>query len=126
MKKHLLQMASAASLAACLALPGLAQADVCRKIDYKFAAKVYDQVVLHTANSYIYARDAACILKHVKFASEQEKIGVYLAGKLSDPENVNYLLKAVKMQHVRDKISQAALAAQPPPPPPPSTRPPPP
>lgn len=126
MSKRMKQMAAAASLAACLVLPGIAQADVCRKIDYKFATKVYDQVVTYTSNIKVNARDAACILRNVTFSNEQERIGVYLATRLRDPENINWMLKEVKMQVVRDKIIEAARDNQnqddntPPPPPPPS------
>ena len=100
---------AASSIFACLALPAIASADVCSKIDFTFASNVYDQVVLYTQNRDIYASDAACILRHIPFASTQEEVGVYLTKHLIDPDNINKMLDEVTYESTKESITKAAL-----------------
>lgn len=102
----------ATSLFSCIALPGLASAEICSKIDFTFGSKVYDQVVLYAGNSSVTSRDAACVLKQVSFASEQERIGEYLIPRLSDPHNINLLIDAVDFQSTKDALTKAGIASQ--------------
>ena len=110
--KNTLFATLAAALLSCVALPGLASAEICSKIDFTFSSKVYDQVVLYAGNSSVTSRDAACVLKQVSFAGEQERIGKYLIPKLSDPQNINLMLDAVDFQSTKDALTQAGIEAQ--------------
>ncbi len=97
------------SLLACIALPGIASAGICEKIDYTFSSKVYDQVVLYAQNSVVYASDAACVLSKIAFPSEQEKIGVYLTSRIIDPDNINLMLDAVTFSSTKESITKAGI-----------------
>ena len=110
--KNTLFATLAAALLSCIALPGLASAEICSKIDFTFSAKVYDQVVLYAGNSSVTSRDAACVIKQVSFAGEQEKIGKYLIPRLSDPQNINLLIDAATFQSTKDELTKAGIENQ--------------
>ena len=108
LKTHILAILTT-SLFSCIALPGIASADICEKIDYTFSSKIYDQVVLYAQNSVVYASDAACVLSKIAFPSVQEKIGVYLTSRIVDPENINLMLDAVTFSSTKESITKAGI-----------------
>lgn len=81
--------------------------NVNNKIDYTFASKVLDQVKLYVGNSYIYAADAAAILKKVDFTSYQEEIGTYLCPKVIDRDNIHLLINTPDFQSTKDALIRA-------------------
>lgn len=110
--KNTLFATLAAALLSCIALPGLASAEICNKIDFTFDSKVMDQVRLYAGNSSVTARDAACVLKKLDFASTQEEVGVYLIPRLVDPQNIDLLINAVDFQSTKDALTKAGIENQ--------------
>ena len=99
----------AASLFACVAIPGFASAGICDKIDYTFSSKIMSQVKLYAGNSAVTASDAACVLRKLNFPSDQEEVGIYLSSRLVDPHNIDVMLEAVTFSSTRESITKAVL-----------------
>lgn len=101
---------AASAIFACMALPSLASANICDKIDYTFPSKLMDQVKLYAQNSSVDANDAACVLRRISFPSHQEEVGIYLSGVIVDPENIDVMINAVTFPSTKEAITKAALA----------------
>lgn len=79
------------------------------KIDYTFSSKVMDQVRLYVGDAYLYASDAAEILKKSTFTSVQQEIGTYLCPRIADRENLNVFINAPTFSSVRESLVQACM-----------------
>ncbi len=99
-----------AAMLSLAALPTLAFADVCEKINYSDQTKIYAQVTRHVnGNSSITAKDAACILKNVASTDDQEKIGTYLGTHLKNSDKLDDMLNSVQDRRTRNNIERAVL-----------------
>ena len=97
-----------ASFLALTALPALATADVCEKINFTAQNTIYEQVTKQVRNKdTVTAKDAACIVKNISDRNTQEKVGIYLAKRLENPNKLDTLLDAVNDRYVRNNIESA-------------------
>gem|GEM_PF-6090195 len=83
--------------------------NVHQKIDYTFPGKIMEQVRLYIGNSYIYASDAAAILKKIDFPNYQKEVGAYLCPKIADRENLDVFIKAPDFPDVQNALTKACL-----------------
>ena len=83
--------------------------NVNQKIDYSFSSKIMDQVKLYVGNSYIYASDAAEIIRKSNFPSTQKEIGAYLCPRIADRENLDAFINAPDFPSVRESLVQSCM-----------------
>ncbi len=112
--KKRFSLALATFLFSLVALPAVASADICSIINYTFDSDIEDQVRAYVGSNYIDSSDAACILSNIRFDSTKQKVGVFLASHLIDPENVNLLANEATFSDTKMAIIKASANARPP------------
>ena len=67
------------------------------------------QVQLYVGDSYIYAADAAAILKKIDFPNYQKELGAYLCPKIADRDHLDIFIKAPDFPDVQNALTKACL-----------------
>ena len=75
-----------------------------QKIDYSVSTNVLPQLKLYIGDSYIYASEAAMILKRIVFEETQIEVGSYLCTRIYDRENSDVLLEVIARESTRNAI----------------------
>ena len=79
--------------------------NVAAKIDYGVKDRIIDQINLYLGDNWLYAKDAAEIVRKSLFPETQTKVAEYLIVRIADPENAKAIFKllgADGKRHVAD------------------------